>query len=132
MIIYKAQNIINGKVYIGKTIQLLKYRKNRHLVEARNGSNFYIHASIRKYGQENFTWAIIAQCKKEDGCSMEQFYIKKFNCMAPVGLNLTCGGEGALGCIRSNKAKRKWRLIKENDGRIKKIYFRETRGRPLK
>lgn len=64
-IIYRARNIINGKVYIGQTKnKRFKYRIKEHVKNACDGKNscpkFY--RAIRKYGQDNFVWEIICEC----------------------------------------------------------------------
>ena len=55
MIIYKATNITNGKVYIGQTARSLARRKIEHINQARNNSRSckYFHAALIKYGFEN-------------------------------------------------------------------------------
>lgn len=48
MIIYKAENKVNGKVYIGKTVQLLHGRRLSHLSSIRrNEYNTFFHRAIR-------------------------------------------------------------------------------------
>jgi hypothetical protein len=56
MIIYKATNKINGKIYIGQTINSLKYRSNQHKRDANRLSkrNYYFTNAIVKYGFEAF------------------------------------------------------------------------------
>lgn len=95
MIIYKVTNLIDGKIYIGKTEKTLEQRKSRHLYQVNNKQyNSIFHSAIRKYGQENFIWEIIDNCLFIE---LEKFYIKKFNSKAPNGYNLTDGGEGMCG-----------------------------------
>lgn len=54
MIIYKATNKINGKVYIGQSHKSLEERMRRHKNDSiRQDSYFY--RAIRKYGWENFS-----------------------------------------------------------------------------
>lgn len=60
MHIYKITNFVNGKVYIGQTVQKNpKMRWYAHLAEARRGKKSYLLDSIRKHGQESFVWEII-------------------------------------------------------------------------
>ena len=56
MIIYKVQNNVNQKVYIGKTAKTLNERKKTHLKNVRMGIKTHFYDSIRKYGEESFTW----------------------------------------------------------------------------
>lgn len=48
MIIYKVTNLVNGKVYIGQTKHSLDVRKQRHLQQARKGTNTHFYQAIRK------------------------------------------------------------------------------------
>ena len=54
MIIYKATNLINGKVYIGQTIYSFNDRKARHIYASNNKNGFYFHRALRKDGADNF------------------------------------------------------------------------------
>ena len=84
--IYKLQNKINNKIYIGKTKRSLSQR----LVEHRKTENCrYIHRAIKKYGEDLFTKEIIYETDDEnDICKKEQEYIIKYNSLVPNGYNL--------------------------------------------
>lgn len=107
-IIYKATNVINGKIYIGQTVQRLHVRIRDHINTAlTNHSNIYFHNAIRKYGKENFEWEIIECCdSKEELDEIEFHYIKQYNSFEN-GYNLTMGGEGSFGYTHSDKIKNK-------------------------
>jgi group I intron endonuclease len=113
MIIYKATNLINNKIYIGKTVYTLKKRKRRHILDAVNKRNkMLIAAAIRKYGEENFTWETVDRCLfTESLIELEKYYIKKFDSMVPRGYNVTPGGDGG-GYIPSEETKKKLSLQK--------------------
>jgi group I intron endonuclease len=112
MIVYKVTCLENNKIYIGKTIKSFAARKREHLCDARlrrYGSVF--HTSIRKYGPEKFVWEVIDQCLfSESLIELEKYYIKKFDCMAPKGMNLTSGGDGTCGRKCSEETKNKIRI----------------------
>ena len=57
MIIYKITNKINGKVYIGQTIQPLKKRWNLH--RAKKSGCPALTRAFEKYGKDNFDICII-------------------------------------------------------------------------
>ena len=109
MIIYKVTNLINGKVYVGKTKHNLMVRKNNHLAYTRY--NYYkscFHDAIHKYGEDNFKWEIIDSVMFAESLNeLEKYYIKKFNSRVPNGYNMTDGGDGILGVPRSQETKDK-------------------------
>jgi group I intron endonuclease len=60
MHIYKITNRINGKVYIGQTIQKNpKMRWYEHCAAARNNVQQYLYQSMRKHGVDAFSWEVI-------------------------------------------------------------------------
>lgn len=66
-IIYKATNLVNNKCYIGKTIQSLRIRKNKHKSDAlSNKYNMYFHKSIVKHGFNNFKWEVLTKIDDEN------------------------------------------------------------------
>lgn len=105
MIIYKAVNIINGKSYIGQTVQLLNKRKSKHFYDSKKISNLIFHNAIRKHGWNNFTWAVLCECEtKEELDEMEFHYIKQYNShKSDKGYNMTWGGDGGFDHINNNK-----------------------------
>lgn len=92
--IYKVTNIINNKIYIGKTIRTLKERQQEHLRKVEKEPT-YFHNSIIKYGKENFIWEIIEECPNEKANEREIFWIAQLETTnRNKGYNLTTGGEG--------------------------------------
>lgn len=63
--IYKIENKVNGKFYIGSTQNSLKKRKGEHLSELRGNyhGNRYLLNSWNKYGEENFEFETIEDFK---------------------------------------------------------------------
>jgi len=95
MLIYQIINKINGKSYIGKTINL-KNRIYGHKKSAERGSNYHFHNAIRKYGFNSFKLNILEYCKdKKELNEREIYYIKIYK----PEYNMTSGGDG--GPIRS-------------------------------
>lgn len=96
-IIYKITNLINDKVYIGKTCRDLTTRWKEHWSCALNkADNFYLHNAMRKYGQENFKIEQIDIANTIDELNLkEQEYITLYNALNnKTGYNLTRGGDG--------------------------------------
>jgi len=105
MIIYKATNKVNGKVYIGKTVEPLKIRMNNHKSDALSGRrDTKFCRAIRKYGWDSFGWEVIDDTAKthEELLDKEVYYIAMFSAIKK-GYNLTEGGEGVTGLKRRNK-----------------------------
>lgn len=97
-VIYKATNMVNGKVYIGLTTQGLKVRKRRHRGDALSGkSNLVFHIAIRKYGWDNFKWEIIDTAERADELNDKEVYWISYYDSYRNGYNSTLGGEGISG-----------------------------------
>ena len=96
--IYKIENKINKKVYIGKTEQLNPMtRWTDHKREATK--NRYIkkglYRAIRKYGIDNFIFTILEKCNPGNINDKEQEYIKLYKSNKnKYGYNQTVGGDG--------------------------------------
>lgn len=111
MIVYKATNLVNGKVYIGKTVRVLSHAKARHHQRAKRiwqyGTFSRFYSAIRKHGFSNFEWTIEYHGKSdEDIQAHERKLIAHFNSMDPAfGYNMTPGGDGGAGRLLSEKQK---------------------------
>lgn len=95
-IIYKVTNKINGKIYIGQTIQSLKDRWYRHCAKkslSEAEMNMHIKRAILKYGKENFTIEALEECDSELLNEREKFCIDYFDSYHN-GYNSTEGGQG--------------------------------------
>lgn len=106
--IYKITNLINGKIYIGKTNNLIR-RWGEHLKHAKAGKPYPIHRAISKYGAENFSKEIIGTYFDEHDSlqgEIELISLYKANDMN-IGYNLTTGGDGVVGYTFTKEAKRK-------------------------
>ena len=95
MIVYKATNLVNNKIYIGITTKALSVRIKGHINDSIKPKYFFQRA-INKYGRENFNWEIIDQAETlEELRSKEIEYIKNYNSTDKnIGYNITNGGAG--------------------------------------
>lgn len=94
--IYKVTNKINGKIYIGQTIQSVKDRWYRHCGKSgisKAELNTHFKRAILKYGKENFTVETIEVCDSTRLNDREKFYISYYNSYIN-GYNSTIGGQG--------------------------------------
>ena len=78
--IYKIENLVNGKFYIGSAERLVK-RKNNHLCYLRNGThtNIKLQRAFNKYGEDYFKFSIIETCENNLLIEREQYYIDSLN-----------------------------------------------------
>lgn len=109
--VYIIHNILNNKVYIGKTKNLQK-RWKKHIKIAlgkRIVEKFFIHKAIAKYGVNNFTFSILQSFHNENDCSAAEIYWINFfkSKFKNYGYNLTAGGEGCNGRMVSNETRKK-------------------------
>jgi group I intron endonuclease len=111
MIVYKATNLINNKCYIGKTIRTLEKRRWGHLNDVKKQNcNSIFHRAINKYGEESFEWIILSETDSEIKLNaMEKFYIAVYKKMGKI-YNMTDGGDGTSGHIKSEETRRKLSL----------------------
>jgi len=131
MVVYCLTNKINGKKYIGKTIDYEK-RMGEHKRDFRK-YNRLISRAINKYGWENFDKEVI-ECVNvaDDLCELEKKYIKEHNTLHPNGYNLTEGGEGGVLSEESRKIcsikKKEWW---DNNPEQKKITSKRHKGKKV-
>jgi group I intron endonuclease len=94
MIIYRITNLINKKVYIGQTVQLIRKRWARHICNARKKINKPLYNAINKYGKENFIIEEIEKCQFYNQLNeRERFWINFYkSTQINFGYNITDGG----------------------------------------
>lgn len=106
-VIYVIENKVNGKKYVGQTVQGIKKRWSQHITSSRSKPSGAVHHAIRKYGEENFTIKKVDHSHSQSELDVkESLWIKKTKSMAPNGYNLTEGGYGSSGYTHTEKAKR--------------------------
>lgn len=90
--IYKAENIHNGKVYIGATSKNLEARKKDHLKKSKKGKCYAFQNAISTYGAEAFTWSQMETASSTDELAkIEKSYILEYN-SKEEGYNSDSGG----------------------------------------
>lgn len=95
--IYKITNNINGKCYIGQSVDI-KLRWKTHISNSkRDKTNNRFYNSLRKNGVNNFEFEIIIICDKNMLNYFEMECIKLYETTNPnKGYNLTIGGDCAI------------------------------------
>ena len=108
--IYGIRNLLNGKVYIGKTGMNFGDRWDSHRSLLNNGKhdNPHLQKAWDKYGQDNFEFIIIEDCGIDELSDREKYYIKLYKDMG-LAYNIHDGGDEGynLGKHLSEETKRK-------------------------
>lgn len=91
------RNKINNKKYIGQAKDVDR-RWRLHINELRKNTHYnkYLQRAWNKYGEDNFEFIILCECKEEELSKKEIYYIAQFDTFKN-GYNLTIGGEGTRG-----------------------------------
>lgn len=137
--VYKIQNKINKKIYIGQTYYLKRrfreHRKNWY-------HNKHFKNAIDYYGINNFTFSILHEINLENKARLkkilnhlETFWIAASQSyLSEKGYNATWGGDGLVGMKFSEESRKKMSLSARGihvgalDGRAKAINQYTTNG----
>ena len=87
--IYKIENKLNGKVYIGQSINIEERWKQHKRNYSFLTSNFY--KAIQEFGINNFNWFIIEECNKKELNEKEKYWINFYDSINN-GYNMKIGG----------------------------------------
>lgn len=90
--IYSITNNINGKLYIGLTIEANPYRRWKKHISDSKKPVYAIHKALNKYGTDNFKFRVLEECDNNKLKEREIHYIEKFNSFHK-GYNATLGGD---------------------------------------
>ena len=105
--IYKIENLVDGKVYIGSSITLeRRLSDHRRLLNQKRHGNKHLQRAWDKYGEENFKFSIVKVCDKDENIQLEQYYIDKLNA-CDNGYNISPTAGSSLGRLHSEETKRK-------------------------
>ena len=114
--IYKIENVVNGKVYIGQTIQNPINRRNSHFAYLKNNKHYNEHLqnAFNKYGESNFKFTVLNYAtSKEVLDQLEDDYINYYDCLNPKnGYNLKSGGANGKPTLETRK-----KMSESNKGR---------------
>lgn len=91
-IIYKAENVTTGQIYIGATTQSIKNRKNDHIQKSNTGSNYKFHNAINTFGSDSFNWVQIDTATSTDELAAKEIKYISENNSFENGYNSDKGG----------------------------------------
>lgn len=126
--IYKHQNLINHKVYIGVTKQKPESRWQ-------NGKGYltcsHFYNAIQKYGWDNFSHSIIETVtNKDEAGEREKYWISYYNSTDPnYGYNLENGGYKGQSFSPETRQKMSLARRGKNNPRYGKPVSQETRNK---
>lgn len=102
--IYKIENLINHKVYIGQAQDIAKrWVNHRSAMNNPNDHcyNYHLYRSMRKYGIENFDFAILEECNIAELNEREKYWIQYYDSFFN-GYNATLGGDSSRNIPKEN------------------------------
>lgn len=113
--IYKITNLVNGKFYIGASVNIQR-RFKEHRVKSKSRGCKVLSRALRKYGVTNFKFDTVELCDRDQLVKKEMLWIKKLNPEYNASL-----GPGRLGIptsqtqkdLLSKSGKLQWKLMSE-------------------
>lgn len=124
--IYKWTNLINGKIYIGKSVDITK-RLREYRYEINKGHNRPIILALKKYGFENFQFEIIEECNNlsnEEILQREQYWMNYYQSQdLTKGYNLLDANETPIEHYSEGSKNVKARLNEEKVLNIREMIF---------
>lgn len=103
----------SGKSYIGITKRDANFRFNAHVKYAIAGKTLgAVHHAINKHGKHKVKIKTLLVADDEYLKFIEQKAILSFGTKFPAGYNLTDGGEGAFGVVRSAEVRKRMSLAR--------------------
>ena len=95
--VYAIINTVNDKRYIGQSIDIYgRWMNHKSALKHNRHRNEHLQNAWNTYGAENFTFEILEICDVNQIDTIEQKYIKLFDCMNPdCGYNHESGGHSS-------------------------------------
>jgi group I intron endonuclease len=107
--LYRITNKINGKIYIGQTVQPEKRWTQHKTSAATDNPKMVISYAIKKYGSNAFQFEVIAGCKTwDDANDTETLLVAQYGSLLPNGYNASLGGFNAPKSEAWMQAMKEW------------------------
>lgn len=75
--IYKITNVVNGKCYIGQSVDIVRrWRNHRGSYQTEDKA---LYRAMRKYGLENFTFEVLEECDVAALNERELYWIREYD-----------------------------------------------------
>lgn len=113
--IYKIENLVNKKVYIGSSKDILsRIRLHRSQLNNNIHGSTHLQHSFNKYGIKNFIFVILEICENDILLIREKFYIDKYNALdRNYGYNKASNLENTSGYKWSDESRLKLSMSKK-------------------
>jgi len=92
--IYKIENLVNSKVYIGQSKDInMRFLGHKSVLRRNKHGNEYLQRAWNKYGEDKFIFEILEECLLNDLDLNEIKWINKYNTLdTNFGYNIESGG----------------------------------------
>ncbi len=115
--VYKITNTITNDSYVGivlKEGKTIEDRFKEHVRQSNSGCVTILHAAIREFGEEKFTYCELASSDNDNTLlDLEIFFIQQLGtnlCLCGKGYNMTIGGQGTSGFKWSEESRKKKKI----------------------
>lgn len=114
--IYIITNLIDGKQYIGQSINIERRFYEHRCIS--HETNVHLKRALKKYGKENFKYEVLEECSEEELNEKEIEYIK----LLKPEYNVSLGGQNSLRrypdsvkAVISKKSRQQWKLMTDDE-----------------
>ncbi len=97
--VYCIRNKVNGKRYLGSSVNCYHRIKSQHLDKLRRGThnNPHLQSSFKKYTENAFEYFIVELCKEKDMLIREQWHMDNSKCLdRRFGYNINTKAEKTI------------------------------------
>ena len=98
--IYKIENTVDGKVYVGKSVDFYR-RYHQHVYAHRKANsrraNRHLYNALKKYGIDSFVFSVLEVCRREDAAELELFWMRELKSLdRAFGYNLRADSSSGM------------------------------------
>lgn len=101
--IYLRTNTVNGKQYIGQTVDWKQRERDWRCLKKFKYANKLLSIDRASYNLDDWENKILKVCEDSEGDYWEKYYIKEYNTKYPNGYNMSDGGKGPTNYIHTEE-----------------------------